>query len=121
MDSEGGNGAVFDAAIERQGRVARGVDGRVIVLRWSSLAADRGPSVCLRLLERDASATDGGLEDLGYLPEQVEIIERAMLVDGGALVFSGAVGSGKSTTLASLIAGVPDDRKVITQIGRAHV
>src|SRR3546814_19392287 len=37
-----------------------------------------------------------------------------MLVDGGALVFSGAVGSGKSTTLASLIAGVPDDRKVIT-------
>src|SRR3546814_20784444 len=37
-----------------------------------------------------------------------------MRVDGGALVFSGAVGSGKSTTLASLIAGVPDDRKVIT-------
>src|SRR3546814_15321077 len=44
MDIQGGNGAVFDPAIEQQGRLSRRVDGRVIVLRWASLAADRGPS-----------------------------------------------------------------------------
>src|SRR5690606_6470327 len=37
-----------------------------------------------------------------------------MATQGGAIVFSGAVGSGKSTSLAALIARVPSDRKVIT-------
>jgi type II secretory ATPase GspE/PulE/Tfp pilus assembly ATPase PilB-like protein len=37
-----------------------------------------------------------------------------MLSEGGAVVFAGTVGSGKSTTLASLIAGIPSHRKVIT-------
>jgi len=114
MDIRGGNGAVFDPAIEQQGRLSRCVDGRAIVLRWASLAADRGPSVCLRLLEREASASCTTLRDLGYLPGQIDVIERATLSEGGAVVLSGTVGSGKSTTLAALIADVPEHRKVIT-------
>ncbi|MBV6303808.1 Flp pilus assembly complex ATPase component TadA [Candidimonas humi] len=114
MEIEGGNGVVFDPQIEQQGRLCRHVDGRPIVLRWASLAADRGPSVCLRLLERDNLALGHGLESLGYLPEQVAAIERAMHSEGGAIVFAGTVGSGKSTTLACLVAGIPAHRKIIT-------
>ncbi|WP_397475436.1 ATPase, T2SS/T4P/T4SS family [Pusillimonas sp.] len=114
MDVRGGNGAVFDPTNEQQGSLVKTVDGRQVLLRWASLAAERGPSVCLRLLHRDAWLETPTLAQLGYLPHQCEIIESAMATQGGAIVFSGSVGSGKSTSLAALIAGVPSDRKVVT-------
>lgn len=114
MDVRGGNGAVFDPSTEQQGSLVRRVDGRQVLLRWASLAAESGPSVCLRLLRRDAVLDTPSLTQLGYLPHQCAVIESAMLTQGGATVFSGAVGSGKSTSLATLIARVPPDRKVVT-------
>ncbi|WP_350494904.1 ATPase, T2SS/T4P/T4SS family [Neopusillimonas aromaticivorans] len=92
----------------------RQVDGRSILLRWASMAAERGPSVCLRLLDRTRAGETGSLEALGYLPHQARMIERGMLSEGGAVVFAGTVGSGKSTTLASRIAMLPPERKVVT-------
>jgi len=114
MDISGGNGAVFDPLIEQQGKMVREVGGATILLRWASLAADQGPSVCVRLLRRDAEGAYPALAQLGYLPGQVRAIERVMLSEGGAIVFSGTVGSGKSTTLASLMSSLPDWRKIIT-------
>lgn len=114
MDIRGGNGAVFDPSAEQQGSLVKHVNGRRVLLRWASLAAERGPSVCLRLLQRDAWQEAPALEQLGYLPHQCEAIESALAMQGGAIVFSGSVGSGKSTSLAALIARVPPDRKVVT-------
>lgn len=114
MDIHGGNGAVFDPLAEQQGSLLRQVDGRDITLRWASLAADRGPSVCLRFLERDARPQPTSLEALGYHADHLDRIERVMRSEGGAIVFAGTVGSGKSTTLAALIAGLPSHRKIIT-------
>lgn len=114
MDIRGGNGAVFDPMAEQQGSLLKEVDGRPVLLRWASLAADQGPSVCIRLLERVAGSASLTLEQLGYLPDQVRAIEEAMQTEGGAIVFAGAVGSGKSTTLASLIARLAEDRKIVT-------
>lgn len=114
MDIRGGNGAVFDPIIEQQGSLLRQVDGRDITLRWASLASDRGPSVCLRLLERDAPVRAVTLTELGYRAEQVAQFDRVMCAEGGAVVLAGRVGSGKSTTLATLIRRLPAYRKVIT-------
>ncbi|MGB3290367.1 MAG: ATPase, T2SS/T4P/T4SS family [Burkholderiaceae bacterium] len=114
MDIRGGNGAVFDPSIEQQGGMTRQVDGKTVMLRWSSLAADAGPSICLRMLLRDPAAPPPALDALGYLPEQIEQIDRAMLSESGAVVFAGAVGSGKSTSLAALIARLSPQRKVVT-------
>ena len=113
MDVRGGNGAVFDPALEQQGRIALEVDAVPIVLRWASLAADAGPSVCLRILRLDASV-DGDLLALGYLPSQAETLQRAREREGGAIVLAGVVGSGKSTTIAALMRGIAPTRKVIT-------
>lgn len=114
MDIRGGNGAVFDPRSEQQGSIVKIVGGQRVMLRWASLAAERGPSVCLRLLVRATEVMAPDLQELGYLPDQVGQIQRAMTTEGGAVVFAGTVGSGKSTTLASLISRLPDDRKVIT-------
>lgn len=113
MDVRGGNGAVFDPALEQQGRIALTVDGAPLVLRWASLATDAGPSVCLRILRLDATA-DGDLHALGYLPAQIETLLRAREREGGAIVLAGVVGSGKSTTIATLMRGIAATRKVIT-------
>lgn len=113
MDVRGGNGAVFDPALEQQGRIALEVDGVPIVLRWASLATDVGPSVCLRILRLDAAA-QGDLLALGYLPTQVDTLLRAREREGGAIVLAGVVGSGKSTTIAALMGGIASTRKVIT-------
>jgi len=114
MDISGGNGAVFDSGAEQQGSLSRMYAGREVMLRWASMASEKGPSVCLRLLEKNRAASIPPLEALGYLPDQIGMLEQALCSGGGAVVFAGTVGSGKSTTLASLIARLPADRKVIT-------
>src|SRR5690606_22151451 len=114
MDVAGGNGAVFDPGAEQQGSLSRRYAGREVMLRWASMASEKGPSVCLRLLEKNRLADIPSLEALGYPQDQIETLERALGTGGGAIVFAGTVGSGKSTTLASLIARLPADRKVVT-------
>ncbi len=114
MEIKGGNGAVFDPTVEQQGRLERTVSGSRFTLRWASLAADGGPSVCLRLLKSEAISAAPTLSSLGYLSSQVASFERATLIEGGAVVLSGMVGSGKSTTIACLMRNIPSHRKVIT-------
>jgi type II secretory ATPase GspE/PulE/Tfp pilus assembly ATPase PilB-like protein len=114
MDVEGGNGAVFDPTIEQQGRVMRELEGQKVCLRWASLATDQGPSVCLRLLILDSTELTPELAELGYLDSQIEALRRASLKQGGAIVLAGTVGSGKSTTLATMMREIPTHRKVIT-------
>lgn len=114
MDVEGGNGAVFDPTVEQQGRVTRELGGRKVCLRWASLAADQGPSVCLRLLILDSTELTPELSELGYQESQITALRRASLTQGGATVLAGTVGSGKSTTLATILREIPTHRKVIT-------
>lgn len=114
MDVRGGNGAVFDPRIEQQGRIAMQVEGASFTLRWASLAADTGPSVCLRLLRLDTPDGGATLSQLGYLPSQERALEAAREREGGAIVIAGIVGSGKSTTLATLMRGIDTARKVVT-------
>lgn len=114
MSIRGGNGAIFDPYKEQQGSLACDIDGQPIMLRWGALAAELGPSVCLRILQRTTDHQLPSLDQLGYLPEQQLLLEKALFSDGGAVVFSGAVGSGKSTTLAAMVAALPAWRKVIS-------
>ncbi|GAA4322985.1 ATPase, T2SS/T4P/T4SS family [Pigmentiphaga soli] len=114
MDIQGGNGAVFDPNIEQQGSIHHDVDGRPLMLRWASLATDAGPSVTMRILQLDPARRPSTLEELGYLPSQVAAMRRALLGEGGAVVLAGVVGSGKSTTIASMMASIPSTRKVVT-------
>ena len=114
MEVQGGNGAVFDPSVEQEGRFVRVCNGRRYVIRWASLATDAGPSVCLRLLPLDADVSAPTFSELGYLPSQIEALEAARLSQGGAIILAGTVGSGKSTTIASLLRTIPSYRKVIT-------
>lgn len=114
MDIQGGNGAVFDPMIEQQGSILHDVEGVSFMLRWASLATDAGASVTMRLLRMDMREQPPDFARLGYLPSQIRILERALVAEGGAIVLAGVVGSGKSTTIASMMSRIPPTRKVIT-------
>ncbi|MHB0818484.1 GspE/PulE family protein [Stutzerimonas stutzeri] len=114
MDSKGGASPIFNGDIEQQCRINLIVDHIRIMGRWASMATDQGPSVCIRLLKSDKSVVTQSLEDQGFLPSQVGMLERAQLSEGGAIILAGVVGSGKSTTIAHLLSSLPRTRKIIT-------
>jgi type II secretory ATPase GspE/PulE/Tfp pilus assembly ATPase PilB-like protein len=62
----------------------------------------------------DQPESTPGLAALGYLPSQVQAMERCQATPGGAIVLAGTVGAGKSTTIATLMRRIPSQRKVIT-------
>lgn len=112
MSGTGGNGAFFDTRIEQQCRINLDVDGREIMLRWASVSAEYpGPSVTMRIVKLSAEGQIPTLESLSYLPDQVDTFKRAMNAEKGAILLVGVVGSGKSVTLAAIMASLPKHRK----------
>lgn len=81
-----------------------------IRVRANSMRDVRGNSIVLRL--RDPKFLPP-LSDLGYSVEQRQQIEELQWHAGGLAVISGETNSGKSTTLTSLMAGMPDTEMII--------
>ena len=84
--------------------------GRLYRIRGNSMKEVRGNSVVCRV--RDPSFVLP-LGKSGYAPVQVRQIERMCRAPGGLILVTGETNSGKSTTLASLMAAMPVTQKVI--------
>lgn len=100
--SHGGLHSRFDPEMQQSCRVdVEAVGVRPAVrLRWDSLPHSQGTDVVLRISRLDALARS--LRSLGFLPTQVEMLERAARAGRGAVVIGGSVGSGRSTTMRSM-------------------
>lgn len=85
----------------QDGRFSFPVGGRPVDLRISSTPNVHGESVVLRLLQRDSVSFD--LEDLGLSPDAARLLHRLSDRPNGILLLTGPTGSGKTTTLYSLI------------------
>lgn len=114
--ARGGAEANFIPTKEQQCNVFTQIrpSGERVMLRWASMATDDGPQVTMRLLQLDTMQQTVSLEQLGYLPSHRAMLERAMKSEGGAIIFAGVVGSGKSTTIATVMGSIPLTRKVMT-------
>ena len=79
-------------------------------IRANSMRDTRGNSIVLRL--RDPKFIPP-LSELGYSDIQQSQIDELQWSAGGLAVISGETNSGKSTTLTSLMAGMPDTEMII--------
>lgn len=79
-------------------------------VRANSIRDTRGNSIVLRLRDPDFIPP---LSDLGYSAIQQRQIDELQWSAGGLAVISGETNSGKSTTLTSLMAGMPDTEMII--------
>jgi len=97
--------ADLDIAERRQaqdGRIRRKYRDRVIDFRVNTLPSRFGEKVCLRLL--DSGATQLGLDKLIDDPDALALVRELGSKPFGMILVTGPTGSGKSTTLYSLLA-----------------
>ncbi len=88
----------------QDGRFSATFDGRKIDFRVSVLPTNFGEKVVMRIL--DTSRGVRTLESTGMSEYNLEIIRRAIKEPYGIILISGPTGSGKSTTLYSMLGEV---------------
>ena len=93
---------IAERRLPQDGRIRRRFQGRVFDLRVSTLPSRYGEKVCMRLL--DNSATNLGLDKLISDGAALEMVRDMGSKPFGMLLVTGPTGSGKSTTLYSLLA-----------------
>lgn len=118
LAAEGSKDIQFDETKMQSAIVERNILGKPYRVRVQT--APRYPfgySIALRLLPLDTKSSTS-IEDLGYTHVQMKALLKAGMKPTGALIFAGTTGSGKSTTLATLIADkikkTKGTKKVIT-------
>lgn len=100
-----------DARISERSKLPINLDG----IRIATSPQVDGYVMVLRLLYNDTSA-DLDLVNLGYHPDQADIITLLKKKPTGIIVIGGPTGSGKSTTLQRVLASI-----ILETQGRKHI
>lgn len=106
--------AHFNPLVPQNASMPLDIDHTHVRLRLASAPAHGGFDVVMRILSVGDEEKKVTLEQLGYTPEQVYIIQRAIQMPHGAVLVAGPTGSGKTTTLASCLQMVKNTRKIYT-------
>jgi len=85
----------------QDGRFKISVSGHVYALRVSTLPVVDGEKVVMRIL--DESSRPATLEELGYWGGALTAVQHAMVQPHGLILVTGPTGSGKSTSLFSIL------------------
>lgn len=104
---------VSERRLPQDARMRVPIAGRVIDFRFSSLPTQHGESIALRVL--DPQALRQGWDDLGFAPDLVARIIRAIEHPNGLFLVTGPTGSGKTTTLYTALRHLNAPRtKIVT-------
>ena len=93
---------IAERRMAQDGRIRRTYRNRMVDFRVNSLPSRYGEKICLRLL--DSSATQLGLDKLISNPSALSLVRNLGSKPFGMILVTGPTGSGKSTTLYSLLA-----------------
>ncbi|MGB0560948.1 MAG: GspE/PulE family protein [Spirulinaceae cyanobacterium] len=93
---------IAEKRMPQDGKIRRVYQGRKVDFRVSTLPSRYGEKVVLRIL--DNSATQLGLDKLISDPESLEIVREMASRPFGLILVTGPTGSGKSTSLYSVLA-----------------
>jgi type IV pilus assembly protein PilB len=93
---------IAERRLPQDGKIRRMYQGRKVDFRVNTLPSRYGEKVCLRIL--DNSATQLGLDKLITDQKTLQIVRDMASRPFGLLLVTGPTGSGKSTTLYSVLA-----------------
>jgi type II secretory ATPase GspE/PulE/Tfp pilus assembly ATPase PilB-like protein/CheY-like chemotaxis protein len=106
---------IADRMRPQDGRSTTRAAGRRVDLRISTLPLESGKEkIVIRIL--DSGSTTVELADLGFLPSELHRLERLLQSRDGVVLVTGPTGSGKTTTLYSVLRRVQDDATNIITI-----
>lgn len=92
---------IDERRVPQDGRFKIRVSGKQYALRVSTLPIADGEKVVMRIL--DESNQSVTLENLGYWGRSLTVIKEAMAQPNGMILVTGPTGSGKSTSLFSVL------------------
>jgi type II secretory ATPase GspE/PulE/Tfp pilus assembly ATPase PilB-like protein len=95
---------IADRLRPQDGRARVVVSGNRVDLRVSTLPASQGEKVVIRIL--DQRATVLSLDALGLNPDELERIQTLLQAREGIILVTGPTGSGKTTTLYSMLRSI---------------
>src|SRR5690349_2086018 len=85
-------------------RISATINGKEYDFRVSTLPVVYGEKIVMRVL--DKGSINVGLSKLGFLPHNLKIVEEWCQKSYGIILVTGPTGSGKSTTLYSLLSRI---------------
>lgn len=104
---------IAERRLPQDGRVRIRVDGRQIDMRVATIPTIHGEAVAIRLLDNVRRKLD--LDLLGFNTRDRENLVEQIASPHGMIVVTGPTGSGKTTTLATLLSRLNDrKRKILT-------
>ncbi|WP_127105278.1 GspE/PulE family protein [Pararhodobacter zhoushanensis] len=92
---------IAETRLPQDGRIALRLGGRAIDVRLSTLPGHHGERVVMRLLDRSGGLM--ALDRLGLSSLNAERLNRLAALPNGIILATGPTGSGKTTTLYSLL------------------
>ncbi len=92
---------IDERRVPQDGRFKIKVAGKQYALRVSSLPVADGEKIAMRILDESDQAVT--LESLGYWGRSLEIMKLAITEPNGMVLVTGPTGSGKSTSLFSIL------------------
>ncbi len=104
---------IAERRLPQDGRIPLRVQGKELDLRVSTVPTMFGESVVMRLLDKESVRFD--LDALGFDGGPRARLDRIMEIPYGILLVTGPTGSGKSTTLYTVLSRLnTQERKIIT-------
>ncbi len=98
----------------QDGRFSAKIEGRKIDFRVSTFPSYYGEKVVMRILDQEKGVK--GIDELGLSPENLELMREAIEKPYGMILISGPTGSGKSTTLYSLLKEIDKDSQNVLSL-----
>lgn len=106
---------IAEKRIPQDGSFQFNYEFKKIDIRVSTLPTPYGENIVLRLLGADQNI-EYSLTGLGLSPKTLEIIEKAIKVPHGIILVTGPTGSGKTTTLYSILSKLAVPSKAIKTV-----
>ncbi len=92
---------IAEKRLPQDGKIQTKVDGKAIDIRVSAIPTVYGEKIVMRLLFKTNILKK--LDDLGFLPDTLEKFRSVYTRPHGVILVTGPTGSGKSTTLSSVL------------------
>ncbi len=92
---------IDESRVPQDGRISKTIDGKPLDLRVSTLPTVHGEKIVMRIVDKSKKIPQ--LDQLGIEWKNLKLIKKAISLPNGVILTSGPTGSGKSTTLYSVL------------------
>jgi len=98
---------IAETRAPQDGRISLSLTGRQVDCRVASQITTHGENIVLRILDRQKGIVP--LDQLGLHPEQLAMLKKMIARPEGIILVTGPTGSGKTTTLYSILNHINHD------------